>query len=203
MLDGLFSLAESLDASLLRVINSAVPHTILDALMPLASNKQAGLWLAALMAAFVVWRSGQRWAGAIALTIAAVAVSDCSATLLKTVFHRVRPCHVLPDIRLLVGCTPSFALPSNHAANLWAVATLAWAVRAPWRWPALGLAAAVGYSRIYLGVHYPSDVLVGALVGAAASLALAAGARRINDSMITESVAFQSGASAGIPSSIR
>jgi len=177
--DALLHLMQTVDARIFRAVNSAVPLPALDTLMRLASSKTVGLWLAAGVAAGVLCWSGRRWSGAIILTVAALVLSDFSASLLKSVFHRVRPCHVLSDIRLLAGCTWSFAMPSNHAANIWAVATVAWAVRAPWRWPALLLAAAVAYSRVHLGLHYPGDVFVGALVGGGISLIVAVGRETI------------------------
>ena len=157
---------QSLDSHLFHVLNSRLALPGIEWLMLLLSNKKVGLWLAAGLATLVLWRSGRRWAGALVLTVTAVFLSDLSASLLKVDLHRVRPCHVFADVRLLAGCTWSFGLPSNHASNLWAIATAAWAVRAPWRWPVLLLAGAVGYSRVYLGVHYPGDVLAGAIVGA-------------------------------------
>jgi hypothetical protein len=73
---------------------------------------------------------------------------------------------VLGDARLLIGCSDSGSLPSNHAAN-WFAATLITFVfyRRSW-WFMLPIAATISFSRVYDGVHYPGDVLAGAVLGA-------------------------------------
>jgi undecaprenyl-diphosphatase len=103
----------------------------------------------------------------IGLAVLAVALSDLGANTLKHLIQRIRPCHLIAEAHLLAGCTRSFAMPSNHAANMFALAGVLWLGLPAWRWPVLILAAGVGCSRVYLGVHYPTDVIVGALSGLA------------------------------------
>jgi len=68
-------------------------------------------------------------------------------------------------VRTLVGCTSSFALPSNHATNTFALASFFASSYRRLAAPLFILAFLVGYSRIYVGVHYPFDVLGGAALG--------------------------------------
>jgi undecaprenyl-diphosphatase len=115
------------------------------------------------------------------LTVCAVACADLLAFALKTVVDVDRPPlhHGSPNPLVHVPADHSF--PSGHAATSFAAALIL-ASSAPRRaWLFYVLAAAIGFSRIYVGVHYPSDVLGGALLGllvATALLRLARGRRR-------------------------
>jgi undecaprenyl-diphosphatase len=84
---------------------------------------------------------------------------------LKELFGRARPPEVDPSLGSLVAIPENASFPSGHAATAFAAAT-AIAILSPRMRPyALGLAAAVALSRIYLRVHFPLDVLAGALIG--------------------------------------
>jgi undecaprenyl-diphosphatase len=103
---------------------------------------------------------------AVTIAVVVLVADQFAAGVLKPWADRVRPCFALPDARLLLphqARSPSF--PSNHAVNSFAVATVLWSARPSLGWIGLVVAALISYSRIYVGVHYPSDVLGGALVG--------------------------------------
>lgn len=110
----------------------------------------------------------QRWAGAIGLAF--LLVGDfVTHSILKGTIDRPRPCWALPDARVLAD-TARLSLnsfPSNHAFNSAAVATFV-ALLMKNRNVSIFLAVTVllvGFSRVYVGVHYPSDVLGGFLLG--------------------------------------
>ncbi len=97
-----------------------------------------------------------------------------SFELVKPLFARERPCWVLKDVSILAAhCGGSYGLTSNHAANAAAAATVIW-LRLPaiFRWFAVPAVFIIGYSRVYLGVHYPGDIIAGYLLGICLALGL-------------------------------
>ena len=117
--------------------------------------------------------------------IAAVASSDVVVNeFLKPLFARPRPLDVLDGVRVLPIAAANVGVhsfPSSHAANAFAmaVATALWFRKPYWTAGALALAALVAFFRVYGGVHYPGDVLGGALVGSALGAAAVQVARRL------------------------
>ena len=94
--------------------------------------------------------------------------------LLKHVVMRARPCIDFPWMPMLVQVplATDFSFPSGHTfASFAAAAAMFRQLKRPWAYAALGLAVVIGFSRIYLFMHYPSDVLAGALLGIMAGTA--------------------------------
>ena len=129
--------------------------------------------------AFLLWQLQRRtgWKGlgwAVLVVAAMIFASDTgSVVLFKNTFQRLRPCHA-PELQGLVHlvndhCGGRFGFVSSHASNHFAIAAfMAMVFGGHPRWAAptlLAWAALVSYSRIYLGAHYPGDVLVGGIYG--------------------------------------
>jgi undecaprenyl-diphosphatase len=128
------------------------------------------VWLVIGLVLAAVWRRALPFA----LVVLAVAAADGIATLVKAAVGQNRP----TDAGSLLTIPHSHSFPSGHTAVAFAAATvLTWL--APRAAPAFfALALAIGYSRIYVGVHWPLDVVGGAVLGTATALLLLAIARR-------------------------
>jgi len=85
--------------------------------------------------------------------------------IIKDLVARPRPCHVLPELSHIINCSNSYSFPSNHAVNSFTFATFTTLCYRNTVLLVYTLAALICYSRPYLGVHYPTDVLGGAVCG--------------------------------------
>jgi undecaprenyl-diphosphatase len=107
----------------------------------------------------------RRW-GVLLLTVVAVALADWTATAIKALSDRPRPFVRYSEPKVLVPRPHDSSFPSGHAATSFAAATIL-SFAFPKAAPAfIVLAAAVAFSRVYVGVHYPLDVIAGAALGA-------------------------------------
>jgi undecaprenyl-diphosphatase len=127
-----------------------------------------GIWIAIALVLALAWR---RW-GLLVMTAAGVAIADVAARLLKALIDVERPSTRYAEPKPLVPAPHDHSFPSGHAATSFAAMTvLCVAVpRAAPLW--VLLAVAIAFSRVYVGVHYPLDVLAGAVLGAAIAIAL-------------------------------
>ena len=102
----------------------------------------------------------------LALALLTVAIADASGSVLKELIGRVRPCRALEGVNILVSCGRSYSMPSNHALNTFALAGVVFFMtRDRLRYAFITLAALVALTRPMVGVHYPSDIIVGAALG--------------------------------------
>jgi len=154
-----------LDLFLFRAINRDLSNALFDLLMPVITDP--GPFLVPFAGAgigLLVW-GGRKGRLAVVTALVLLLVSNSANELVKFWIQRPRPCQALEAVRLLVGCTGSFSFPSGHATNITAQAALFAFLYRPLAVPLFLVAALVGYSRVYVGVHYPADVAGGVLVG--------------------------------------
>jgi undecaprenyl-diphosphatase len=177
---------QSLDTQLLLLINHGTANTLFDILMPALTSH--GYLLALPFLLYMIVSSvdrmdaqGKRFLTAalwtIVISCCAVFLAEWVEDVLKNAVARERPCAAIEGIRLIVGCPKSYSMPSGHAISSFGFAVPLFFLSRdyltmPWRIYPLVLASVVAFSRLYLGVHYPTDVLAGALLGTLIGLAL-------------------------------
>ena len=163
-----------MDGKLLLWLKEVFSHPVMDEVMIFVSRlgNKGFIWIAIgvlfLLFGFrnKIWRSR----GFLVLFSLAANFLACNVVL-KPLIDRTRPYYVLDYTPLIppVG-DPSF--PSGHTSASFAAATAIYAINKKWGIAAYAFAAVMGFSRLYLGVHFPTDVLAGALVGTAAAMVI-------------------------------
>jgi len=155
-----------IDLSIFYFFNHTLSIPVLDKFFSLitAVNNWYIAYIILLLIAFIKGgRTGR--ITAIGVLILITLTDQTCSNILKDLVHRLRPCTVLPDVITPIGCTGTFSFPSNHAFNNFAAATFIYRFFPKLKWALYLTAVLVAVSRIYLGLHYPSDVLGGAILG--------------------------------------
>ncbi|QRQ99962.1 phosphatase PAP2 family protein [Dyadobacter sandarakinus] len=143
-----------------------------DSLMYWITFKYTWIPLYLLLITITFMKENRRGFGIMLTVLAAVIIADqITSGFMKPYFIRFRPCHD-PALRSMVhtvaGCGGLYGFASSHASTSFAVAS-SWFFllrkRVPYLWLLFVWAGFYSYSRIYVGVHYPADVLIGALIG--------------------------------------
>lgn len=166
---------QNLDTSLLKFIHTCLGCEVLDKLCPILRTKTTWIPLY-LILAYSLWKNYRRDYWKIILTTV-VLVSFCDilcAQFLKNLFQRIRPCHLMEFsgwLRDFSLCSNTFSFPSCHAMNHAALASfVSYYLNARYKWLLFAWVLIIGFSQMYVGVHYPSDILGGMFIGWLVSL---------------------------------
>lgn len=153
-----------MDLGILELIQTHLRCGLLDMAMPLVTRLGDGgiLWICCSLLLLIFPKT--RKAGA-AMAVSLGLEALCCNVLLKPFAARIRPCDVNPAMQLLIPHPEGFSFPSGHTGASFAAASALHFGGSRFGIPAFALAALIGFSRLYLYVHYPSDVLAGALLG--------------------------------------
>ena len=170
-----------LDQTIFFLINNDGHNAFLDAIMPYWRDKYTWIPFYLALAAFVIYKFKTKGLYLILALALTVGIADTiSSKVIKKSVQRLRPCNdtqINQQVKLLVRCGGGYSFTSSHATNHFAVAlflisTLGRIFRRI-KWPLLFWAATIALGQVYVGVHYPFDILVGGTIGSLIGIGMA------------------------------
>lgn len=162
-----------IDQNLFFAINHGLSNAVFDWLMPILRNRYTWTPLYLFWIIFFIRNYRRKGVVIVVFLLITFAIADTlSSNLIKHAVQRLRPCNdpsLKSAVYTLVPCGRGFSFPSSHAANHFSLAVfLITLFYRKWPWIGIlgiGWAAAISFAQVYVGVHFPVDILFGALLG--------------------------------------
>ena len=163
----------SLDQEAFLAINQGLSNAFFDWLMPILRNRYTWAPLYLFIIVFCIRNYKRNGLYIIVFLLVTFGIADhVSSSVIKKSVERVRPCRdaeFKDHVNVLVRCSGGYSFTSSHAANHFAIAVaLIMVFYRRWKhilWLGLSWAAVISFAQVYVGVHYPLDILSGALLG--------------------------------------
>ena len=160
-----------IDKSLMVFLNKKISNSFFDVLMPIITNQNFLTIIGIIFIIYLGYFGNKKGRITLVVLLFAAGMSDAlCAQIIKPWVGRIRPSHEFIDfINLLVSKGGKWSFPSNHAANSFAFATVLSYFYDKNKIILFFIASTIAFSRVYVGVHYPMDILFGAFIGYAVS----------------------------------
>ena len=156
-----------IDKQMMVFLNKTISNPIFDFMMPIITNQNFLVFFGLILIGYLAYYGGKRGRITIALLLIAAGFSDAICfQVIKPWAGRIRPSHEFYEyINLLVSKGGKYSFPSNHAANSFAFATVLSYFYDKNKTFLYIIASIIAFSRVYVGVHYPLDIVFGAIIG--------------------------------------
>lgn len=160
----MINIIQNADNLILNFIHTNLHFPILNKIMPYISllGNAGVIWI--IITIVFLLSKKTRQTGLIMATSLVLCLLIGNITL-KPLIARIRPCDINPEITLLIPRPTDFSFPSGHTMSSFAASAAIFSYNKHWGILAIILAILISYSRLYLYVHYPSDVLIGMIIG--------------------------------------
>ena len=156
-----------IDKLIMVFFNKTISNPIFDYIMPIITNQNFLVFSGLILIGYLAYYGEKRGRITIVVLLIAASFSDAICfQVIKPWVGRIRPSHEFYDyINLLVSKGGKYSFPSNHAANSFVFATVLSYFYEKNKTFLYILASAIAFSRVYVGVHYPLDIVSGAIIG--------------------------------------